>query len=359
MLRRYTLSQASEKLGLDEAELRFLLLHFREFLQSASMTDPLQALTNDDLAILQRVYRMVREEGRDPVEIRAALRSELTGVRKSGGCQGGVLAFTSGRTGTGKSVLLWNLAIALANRGHQCTVYDGATGPGGIGDLLRSSAAATSEIPGWEQTFDSGVALVSGEKLLGALKQASHAEARDIDQRLRGLDALSDFVLLDTGQGRSDNALRYAMVSDEIIEVTTTDVGANADSFAVIRMLHDVDPDIRISMIVNRAINLGEAREAFARINGSAHKVGIAELASIGWVAEDETIRQCMARGETVVEAMPTSPAARCVGRLADHLANRLTPVQRRGTGPMMALAEALKLSLERHNPALDSEKKL
>src|SRR5690606_32610599 len=99
----------------------------------------------------------------------------------------------------------------------------------------------------------------------------------------------------------------------------------------------------RLGVVVNRALGLGDARESFARMNGAARKVNLGELPGLGWVAEDEALRKCMANGEAVVDALPNSIASRCVGRLADYLTNRLTPVERRSSGGLNSLVRALQ----------------
>lgn len=355
MLRRFTIAQTRDILGLDDSELRHLVLHFREFLSPAATAgEPLTSFSAEDHQVLRRVLDISRNEAiQDPETLRNRLKLELKGASKTGSCEGGILAFTSGRSGTGKSAVIWNLANALADRGYRCVVYDGSLSQGGICSLLSACtppSATPSRWP-WELHYGSGVTVVCGRQLLTALQEADAAgKADDIEQRLQQYDVVSDFILLDTGQGRPENALRYAMIATEMIEVTTPDVGANADSFAVIRMLNEIDSDIKVSLLVNRANSLGQARETFSRIEGAARKAAIHDVAGLGWIAEDEFLHNSLLDGKPVTETMPTSAGARCVNRLADFLVHRLVPVQTHATGAMAALAQAFRLSLERQH---------
>jgi len=343
MLHKYTPSQAAEKLGLDSSEIRFLLLHFREFISPASAGESLPLISETDLRLLQRVYNLVHQDQMDPNEVRTLLRTEASDARMSSCGQGQILAFVGGRSGSGKSTVIWNLASALAARGLRCTIFDGSFGGGGVCELIRRESAALTAHSNWDYHFDNGVHLLWAERLL----VASDSPA-DIERKLAIFDNDSDFILVDTGLGRSDNALRFAMVADEIVAVTTPDVGANADCFGVVRMLKDVDPDLRVSIAINRAINHSEARESFARISGAAGKMTMRELGSAGWIAEDEAVRQYIEKGIAVADVLPTSTSARCFGRIADYFAHRLTPVARRCTGGTTELMDTYRLAVDR-----------
>jgi len=343
VLSKYTPSQAAEKLGLDSSEIRFLLLHFREFISPVSTDEALPLITESDIQLLHRVYRLVNQDQMDPNEVRILLRNEAADARMSSSGQGQVLAFVGGRSGSGKSTVIWNLASALAARGFRCTIFDGSHGGGGIAQLTKFENEPLAELSKWDYQFDNGVRLVWAERLLNASESAT-----EIERKLAAVDSDSDFILVDTGLGRSDNALRFAMVADEIVAVTTPDVGANADCFSVVRMLKDVDPDLRVSIAINRAVNHGEARESFARISGAAGKMAMRELGSAGWIAEDEAVRHYMEKGIAVADVLPTSAAARCYGRIADFFAFRLTPVGRRSAGGTSELMDTYRIAVDR-----------
>lgn len=348
MLRRYSHDQVVDKLGIDDAELGFLIHQFREFLSSSDTDQQLQNFSEQDVILLTRAFRLLREEGQDPAVIRAAMQDELSGTQTSGLRQANIVAFCSGRTGTGKSVVLYNIASALAERGSRCAIFDGSSPLGG------KSHFASTHGRTWIQTLDSGVSLISGEMLLQAMASGADAGQAPWEDQLNDIGSTSDFILVDVGPGRSDNALRYAMVVDETIIVTTTDVGSNTDCFSVIRMLRDVDPGLSISLILNRAASLSEARESFARINGAAGKLAMGEIYGLGWVAEDEALRACASEGQAVVDRLPTSISARCIGRIADHLIHRLTPVKRSNSGGIHVLALALRSAMEREATVTD-----
>lgn len=348
MLQKFSADEVAAKLGSDPAELGFLQVHFREFLSGGA--DGAGTFNGGDLALLERVVQLLRHDKMPPAEVQTLLRGEMRGQGASGHCQHGVLGFGSGRPGSGKSALVYNLGAALAARGYRVTLFDGSISRGGVGELL-SKADVISDQPGkWRHELAPGLDLLWGEKLFAA---PGDADFDSLLESARGsfstMSAGSDFLLIDSGEGRSDSVLRFAMVCDETIEVTTTDVGGNADTFAVIRMLKDVNPEARIGVVINRARSLGEAREAFSRINGAAGKVGMGGLSSLGWVEEDDALSRYMAQGKAVVTALPTSAASRCIGRMADYLVHRLMPLPTRPqANPVAAAVEALRNSLER-----------
>jgi len=340
MLQSFGFEQAAERLGIDEAEFGFLVHHFWEYLSQAGTEARGRTFSGGDLQLLHRVLNLYRGQGLEMTEVRQQIRHEVSALGADGIPRSEILGFCTGRTGSGSSTLIWNLAAALAQRGYRCTIFDGTLGAGGVEKLIYGD----QECRDWCRVLDSGVRLVSGARLLGLVGEGGNLFDLDREtcHELQRLERASDFVLLDTGDGRSDNALRFGSLVDQIIMVTTADVGVNADSFSVVRMLRDVDPGLPLGLVINRAASLGDAREAFSRMAGAAKHINLTDVPGLGWIIEDEALRRCMATGEAIIETLPTSPAARCIMRLADSLANRLVPLERRASGGLRELVQAL-----------------
>lgn len=332
MIRRYTFEQAAERLEMDEAELRFLTHHLWEFFSPKGADRERYSYSGSDLGLIHRILEWHNNEGLDLSEIRQRLR-ESTGSATLTNHRAELLGFCSGRSGVGVTTLIHNLAEAMARRGTRCTIFDGTMSP--------ASNAAGADDP-WCIVRESGVRLIRGHRLFMLLDAGTDEAQAEIYEELKLLDLASDFVLIDSCDGGSNSALRYGMLVDETVIVMTPDVGVNADCFSVIRMLRDVDPDLPISVMVNRAVSLGEAREAFGRINGAAKKLGLVDVPGLGWIVEDQSLHECMAKGEAVVSALPTAPAARCINLLADTLVNRLAPATSHPRGGLVELVRGL-----------------
>ncbi len=348
MISIYSFEQTSEKLGLHEAELRFLAHHLWEFFSPTPSDVYTRSFSGADIALLERVVKMQREDNQDLTSIRQNLRKEASLHNLGGRRNAPVLAFGSGRAGVGTSSIVWNVAAALAERGARCTVVDGSFGDSGV-----SVAARIPDSTEWNLVLESGIRLINLAELFALEGEGDDPEeiSEEITKELALLDAASDFILIDTGSGGgSDTVLRYATATDETILVTTGDVGVNMDTFSMIRMLRDVDPDLAIGLVVNRAISLSEAREAFSRINGAGRKLGLSEVPGLGWVIEDEALRKTMADGQSVVSGLPNSPSARCLALLADVLVNRLTPPHRQRKGGLLEMVNSLAANFRRLN---------
>jgi flagellar biosynthesis protein FlhG len=288
---------------------------------------------------------MQKNENMDVSAIRQKLRQETNRLHGAGRRPAELLAFCSGRPGAGISTLVWNLAAALAQRGCRCTILDGAANRKDV-QSDHSEAISPSD---WYSVLDSGIRLVNASRVFAALERCGDGSCEEIWRELQLLDAASDFVLIDTGSGSSDTALRFATLVDETIMVTTADVGMNADAFSVVRMLRDINPTLPVSIVINRASSLAEAREAFARINGATRKLGVSDVPGIGWVIEDDAMKSCREGGEAVVDAVPNSPAAKCLALLADMLVNRLKPAERQNPGGLPELLRSLGANLQRN----------
>lgn len=324
---------------MDEAELRFITHHLWEFLSPKGAERERYSYSGSDIALIHRIGERMTREGLDINEVRQQLREEFSSTTSITSRRADLLSFCSGRSGVGITTVIFNLADALARCGTRCTIFDGTM------NTRTDSVKLTGERDDddvWCHVLDSGVRFLRGHQLFTALDGCSKETEDYIYQELKLLDKASDFILIDSCDGGSNSALRYAMLADETVMVMTPDVGMNADCFSVIRMLRDVDPDLPISVVVNRALSLGEAREAFGRITGAGKKLGLTDVPGLGWIIEDHSVHECMVRGEAVVSALPTAPAARCINLLADTIVNRLAPVAAHPRGGLVELVRGL-----------------
>ncbi len=343
MLRRYSREQVLDKLSLDEAELRFLSLHLRELISPID-SDQRHSFSQQDLDLLGRAFRLLREEGQDPAEIRALLLAEKSASRMSGHRQAEILAFTGGRSGAGTAAIIWNLAASMAERGARCAILNASFSIGSAAYPLTDIIARD-----WLRVLPSGVAFIEGSKLLKAEDSLDDSGRADWINRLGEIDQSYDFIFVDAGFDRVDIALRIATVVDDTIIITTPDVSSNTECFTVIRMLRDLSSELPISILLNRAESVNDAQESLTRLNAAAAKLGMSELTGLGWVAEDDALLQSMANGDTVITAYPASLSARCIGRIADHLVNRIAPATKSdGGGTMADLVEALAQTAKR-----------
>jgi flagellar biosynthesis protein FlhG len=163
--------------------------------------------------------------------------------RTSGRARPRIVAFGSGRGGTGRSLLAANVAVYLAQSGRKVVALDAdpAGGPlhqllgaqrplRGFGELLRGKVASLSEVIA--DTPISGVGLVGGEgSAFGSARPKHSAKAT-----LAAIAALEvDYVVIDLGPADFTLTLDLFLAADVPVLVTLPDPASIEASYRFVK----------------------------------------------------------------------------------------------------------------------------
>lgn len=247
------------------------------------------------------------------------------------GIEGGaarVVAVASGKGGVGKTSLAVNLALALADLGQRVIVVDADLGLANVEVLLGLSPPRTlfdclyrgrefREVllpaPGGIQVIAGGTGFLEmafldrerWQKLLDALPQ---------------LDALADFVFLDTGAGLHQNVLFFLAAAGEVVVVVTPEPTSLTDGYSLIKVLDRLQVHREVLLVVNRAGSEREALSTARRLEAVAGRFLRLPLTYLGYVPEDGEVVRAVKEQRPFYLANPHSRPSRSVAVLARRL---------------------------------------
>jgi len=171
------------------------------------------------------------------------------------------LTVTSGKGGVGKSVISLSLAVKHASDGIRTLLIDADLGLGNqhiltgqmpvftIEDVLAATCSLEESILSISENFS---LLPAGSGFSDADWRYAHS-VEDSRTMLEWLKANFDLIIVDSGAGISSKVTTVARLSDIVLLVTTPDIAAVADSYAVAKYLLTADPSARLGFTVNRA----------------------------------------------------------------------------------------------------------
>lgn len=261
-----------------------------------------------------------------------------------------VVCVTSGKGGVGKTNLCVNLSIALARKGLRSTLLDADLGManadvlcglsptrrlervvGLVGPSAERADAPRTRLADIAVDAPGGFRLVPGAVGIARMADLNAHERELILDALSDLDASSDVLVVDTGAGASPGVTTFARAADLTIVVVTPEPTSIADAYALIKCLllgpgadDRTGESLRLSMVVNQAVDADEARAVHARIAAVAQRFLRFPIDLLGWVPSDPAIPLAVRARRPLLLSPGKSAAGNAVESIGSAVIERL-----------------------------------
>lgn len=264
---------------------------------------------------------------------REVLHQRLVGAR--------VMAVTSGKGGVGKTSLVLNLALAMAERGQRTVILDADLGLANINIMLGCEPVYTL----WDvvehrvtlketlQNAPHGVRIIPGGSGITELARLDSVEISHIIEGFQELEGECDWLLIDTSAGISDSVLAFVLAADEALVVTNPEPPALADAYGLIKAVWEQDGRVALKLVMNRSQSREQGVRMGTRLIDLAGKALGQPVEFLGQVTEDSVVARSVIRQVPFFQAYPHSEASADVGEIADRLLHRVPPPRRGGWG--------------------------
>jgi flagellar biosynthesis protein FlhG len=241
-----------------------------------------------------------------------------------------VISVTSGKGGVGKSNVVVNLGLALAQRGLQVLLIDADLGLGNLDILLGLTPQLTLQdaLAAQLKLAEVMVDGPGGLKILPASSGIAEMAMLDEYQKLFLLNEMDhyteevDVVLIDTGAGISPNVLFFNIGAQERILVVNNQPPAIADAYALIKILVSQHGETRFKLLVNGLTHQREAELVYRTLLRVAERFLDREITLdyLGFVPYDHALPKAVMRQQPVLALYPQSPASQSFVTIAQTL---------------------------------------
>lgn len=270
----------------------------------------------------------MRDQAERLRQIAESYKLETTASRPRPMRRARVLAVTSGKGGVGKTNLSVNLSYALLSLGHEVMVLDADLGLANVDVLLGTvpqlhlghTLAGHADIVDVIYEGPGKLKLIAGGSGVGDLADLPEPELVRFIQSLRKLEAMTDYLIVDTGAGMGRSVRNFVLAADMVIVVTTPEPTAITDAYALIKAVVQRNPAADIKLIVNQVESRAEAEEAAARLSAAMLRFLGASMEFLGAIPVDREIPRCVRNQQPFFLAAPASPASQAVRQIAARL---------------------------------------
>lgn len=256
-----------------------------------------------------------------------------------------VVAFASGKGGTGKSFLASNAAIVLHQLGRSVVLVDCDFGLANAHLLLGVTPQITLQ-----HLFEGGAApaelllptafgptLVAGGSGIASLAELGVRPMQMLGRALQWFANRCDVLLLDCAAGLSPQALVTVLGAQHLVLVTNPEIAALTDAYALIKCLARQPAPPAIHLVVNRVAEPGFGRSAFERLAQVSRRFVGCELHYLGELPEDPAVTQRRLGQPPLSVSHPQCPTTLAITALLTELETAVGGLRSRpATGPSL-----------------------
>ena len=241
--------------------------------------------------------------------------------------QSRVVTFAAGSNGVGKSVLVANLAAALARQGKEVMVLDENTrnnvatcfGALARNDLLQviNGEKQLSEVL---LTVAPGVRVLPAARAVKKLGKLTLRQQSQLLDSIAGMERTADVILVDASPDHPLGFSPLGLAAHDTVVVMSNTGASITEAYALIKKVSLGYSRKQFRILVNKVRGSDEARAIHGNIAQLTHSRGLANLEYAGFVPLDERLRQASRLCQPVVALFPDAPAARAYRTLANEL---------------------------------------
>ena len=238
------------------------------------------------------------------------------------------IAITSGKGGVGKTNVVANLSVALANMKKRVTILDADFGLANVDVLLglapehnlRDFIFGDLELEDIVVEGPAGIRIIPASCGIEQMAALTLAQQRKLIRGLSRLGAQTDYLLIDTAAGISNNVINFLLAAGLVIVVTTPEPTAIVDAYLMVKILAHREPGKTVSILVNSVSGRDEANSVFRQIDSVSRRFLSRPLELLGFIEKDKNVLEAVRQQNSVVNLYPQTAASRCIRTLARKL---------------------------------------
>lgn len=249
------------------------------------------------------------------------------------------ISITSGKGGVGKTTLVTNMALSLAQQGKKVLILDGDLGmanvdiffgarpQGNIHDILTG----TKDMRDILMEVSKDVFLIPGGSGILEFNNLNHFERRAMVEAVASLPLGFDYLLIDTAPGIAENVLFLNSAAQIVSVVITPDPASFADAYALIKVLNQRYKVNRFSIICNQVVDEADGLGLYKRFNDVVGKFLTIGLDYWGSVPNDVVLKKATQMQRLIVRHDPSALSAQAIRKITQQIERKSRALESAG----------------------------
>lgn len=259
------------------------------------------------------------------VRLREAVNAQTATVPV--GNQPHKITVASGKGGVGKSNIALNLGLALARGGARVLLVDGNVNLSNL-DILSGASPQSRlfDVIDRSVRLRDAVAEISKNVFLlagssdGRLKKLGSGDAATFFHEVRMAEPAFHYAVIDTAGGIVQESISFALLSDEVLVVSTPEPTAVMDAYVLVKAIKRINSNADLKLLINRAKNEEEAREVKEKFDMVSDHFLNLKIDYAGFIPSDVAVEKAVSVQTPLIQEFPDSPSSKALIGIADRI---------------------------------------
>ena len=245
-----------------------------------------------------------------------------------------VFTIAGGKARVGKTSIVINLAAALAKNGQRVLLIDENPCHNNICTNLGLQARFDLlHVINRDKRLDQvllhapgNITILSAMRGIHALNKLNPLEQDWLIKSFSELTELVDIVLIDTTMTGTTHVLPLSLASEQVMIVISGSAASLTGAYALIKIMSQEYAKQHFLILVNNVDSEAESLAIYQNLYKVARHYLSVTLEFIGYIQNDEKLRNATQLCKPVIEAFPASQAAMCFRQLAQNVLHSSCP---------------------------------
>ncbi len=246
------------------------------------------------------------------------------------GSQPHKITVVSGKGGVGKSNIALNLGLALARDGARVLLVDGNVNLSNL-DILSGASPSYRlfDVIDGNVRLKDAVAEISRNVFLlagssdGRLKRLTSGDAATFFKEVRLTEPAFHYAVIDTAGGIVQESISLALLSDEVLVVSTPEPTAVMDAYVLVKAIKRINSSADLKLLINRARDAEEAEEVRTKFDLVSEHFLNMKIDYAGFIPWDESVEKAVSAQSPLMKEFPESQSSRALTVIADRILSK------------------------------------
>lgn len=229
-----------------------------------------------------------------------------------------VIAFTSGKGGTGKTFVSLNLAYAFSRQNKKILFIDLDSNLSNANIMINVVATKTiysyftgkSLLADTITEYEQNLHFIFGDSGKADYPLNKPEQINRLFQQIHLIEKDYDFVFIDTGAGANEEIVSILLNSDINIIITSPEPTAVMDAYVILKLLNTGNYAGSKSVLVNKCSNFADGESTFNNLAAAAGHFLKEKLNLLGTLDYDSSVGKAIINQELFLKKEPRSKIA-------------------------------------------------